>query len=844
MRRPSLVALLALSALAAPASAQQPAAASKEVAGSGGQQALAVRADASGLHARACASSPCSADGGALVPVPEDLRASLPRARLTPIELSGGHALLRVDVPGSSEGSTWVALVAAPLSGKGSDPLVLWSGFTGLPRGDIGEEKGAAVLEEPAPKGGHRVLIGERRADVTLCGRPAVVAAREVNGQTLALEGRAAVQNLGLEERQKAVKLSAVRAAAPPGPAPAARLLRATVASSAIDKRFATLTDGDAATSWSEAKAGEGRGEFVSLGSAEEVGITSLDLVVKPTGDAKDLDPEGAAPRSFFLATEDRVLSVTMPEDAWKKPGGSRYTVKLPAPLHARCLAVVLDEAYARPGGAGGNPHVTLSEIEAHTDFDGASPEALVGALAGGSARSKAAAALLARTGKPGIAAALKGFDKLDEAGRRLAAGVVDEAPCVDQVPFFAERLVASLAPDRPAAAPGEIDPELSHARDRLRRCGRASAPALAQIITSGPPKARLLAAEELAATAPGEAIAPLLDALGKADDAARRDLRAALARAAQSSRAASALREAVAPAALDKRSEVVVLDLLRAIGPSLPGVEGSPAAFARFAVPSASFRTRYLLQAPAAELARGGDAVAAAYLRGALTKDPDLHVRAHAAEVAGKVPALAPDLLVAIDDPEVRVREAALSSLVLAREHGAPPPPGLAQALGRRLASDDWTLVRAGAARALGSMPAEPAVDQALAAALGDLSPDVRVNILDALGAHKAKAQADAIFAHAGIEEHIEVRAHAILALAVLCDARAASEWTKAALLSKTPADEGDRRIGGAAIAALGELHPKDLAERLAPLLTKDTPPFVREMAKAAIANPGSCPK
>jgi hypothetical protein len=51
----------------------------------------------------------------------------------------------------------------------------------------------------------------------------------------------------------------------------------------------------------------------------------------------------------------------------------------------------------------------------------------------------------------------------------------------------------------------------------------------------------------------------------------------------------------------------------------------------------------------------------------------------------------------------------------------------------------------------------------------------------------------------------------------------------------AKAPLNDADERIGAAAIAALGALHPKDLAERLAALLKEDTPPVVREMARAA---------
>jgi hypothetical protein len=754
--------------------------------------------------------------------------------RVHAVALAGGRTLARVEVPGNVEGSAnWVALVVAPQVGKGDAPVVIWSGWTGLSRGEHGEELSHDVVVEPGPKGA-RVLVGERRADVTVCGRPALVAARAVDPATLELVRGVSVQNLGEQERARAQKIVAERVK---GEAPAAslRALRATAASSAFEKRLAAITDGDPATAWSENKAGEGRGEFVTMSVPEEVGITGLDVMVRPTSDV----PQGAAPRRFYLATPDAVFEVTMPEDAWQKPAGTRYALKLPAEVHTSCLAVVLDEAYSR-----GDPRVTIAEIEARTAFDGMAPQALAAALAGGGAKGRAAAALLVRGGKEGVAAAIAAFDQLDEAGRQLAGTVIDAAPCRDQTPFLAARLAAASGEGRPKPPPGEVDPELAHARDRLRRCGHASAPALVDLVAKGTPRTRVLAAEELAALAPYAAVPAILDAIGRADDPTRRDLRAALARASASPGAAGALGEALAAGALAARSEIVAIDLLRAVGPALPKIEGGAAAFAAQAGRGTSFRARYLLQAPAAELARAGDAAAVAFLRRSLRQDDDAHVRARAAEVAGIVPSLAGPLAEALGDAEPRVREAALNAVADAasREGGASSVP--VAALRERLARDDWTFVRAGAARTLGALPADAQTDRALAAALDDASPDVRGRALDGLGAHRATAHADAIRAHQDDPaENLEVRARAMLALASLCDARSLADWTRRARTAKQPLNDEDRRLGTTAIAALGQIHPADIAERLRPLLDADAPPAAREAARVAIAGPGGCP-
>ncbi|WP_437601051.1 HEAT repeat domain-containing protein [Sorangium sp. So ce590] len=833
-----------------------------------GQQALAVRIDPGGITARACpAAAACAPDGGKVLAVPSEVAPLLGSARVVPITLPGGKRLAKIEAPaagkpasasapGAGSGS-WTMLLAAPLAGKGTEPIVLWSGWTGVAIGEHGEARSDAVVVEPLGSGS-RVLVGQLREDVTICGRPALVGASEVDPRTMTLVKGASFQNLPAEERRAAGKLAAERREADAA-APAFRLLRPTAASSAVGKRFAEIADGDPKTAWSEGKVGAGRGEFVSFSSADEVGITGLGLRIKPPDGVEG----GAAPRTLFVATPDRLFQVSLPEDAWLKDSAG-YEVKLPEEIRASCLAVVLDEAYAPRGaedrGAPSAPEVrvTIAEVTARTAFDGQGPGTLVGALAGGGERSRAAAALLARSGPEGIDAAIVGYDKLDAAGRQLARGVIDAAPCAAQIPFFTARLAsgaaaaarptsgaAGAAPARaPRAAAPEPDPELHHARDRIRRCGRAAAPALAEIVKEGGAAAKVAAAGELALVAPAEAIPALLDALPGARGATRRDLRAALALASRNGRAAPVVEEEVQMERLRARPEDTQLDLLRALGPALGRVRGGSAAFQALAsAASAPFARRYLLQAPAAALARAGEASAEAYLRASLRKDADPHVRLRAAEVAAEVPALAPDLLAAASDPDVRVREAAIVALSRAASAGAKLPAGAAEALAARLASDPWTFVRGGAALAIGAMPATPAGDRALVGALADRSPEVRRHALDGLGAHRATAHIEAVRDRAEDKaEDVEVRARAILALGAMCDASSVDLWTRLALRAKAPIGEGDQRLGSAALAALGAVHPADLPARLKPLLDKDTPHGLREAARAALSAAPQC--
>ena len=841
MRR-LLCSTLALASLAlpSPALAEPPPPVLLVPAGPG-QQAMALRVESSAIRARICASAAgCSPDGGVTVALPEGARVQTGNTRMRAVMLAGGRMIAHVEIAGEA-GAVGRVLIAAPLDGKDREPVVLWSGVTGAARGEHGEERSQAVIEDKGSLAGGatRVLVGEHRADVTICGRPALVSAREIDPQKLELVRATAVPNLGAAERAAAAKISAARASGE-APKTIARLLRATAASSALGKKLGAITDGDVRTAWSENKVGDGRGEHVSLSSAEEVAISALDVVVRPTEEIEG----GAAPKRVYLATPDKLFEVNLPEDAWRQPAGTRYAITLPVALRTSCLSVVLDASYAPANQAGAR--VSIAEISARTAFDGASAEALAGALAGGGERAMAAAALLSRSGEAGTRAAVAVYDKLDDQGRRLAAQVIDAAPCKDQVAFFAERFAAASAvtPGRAAPAPHEGDPELIHARDRLRRCGRPAAEALAKLVRTGAPRTRVAAAEEISALAPEVAVPALLDAMGSADDAVRRDLRAALARAARSSRARAALGEELSAPKLGARSEIVAIDLLRAAGPALGSVEGAADAFATITAQRTSFRARFLLQAPAAELARAGDARAAAYLRAALQKDQDAFVRARAAAVSGGLPALGADLIAALDDADPRVREAVIAAVAEARARGeGNAPAGLAAALGKRLAADDWTFVRAGAARALGALPAEPGIDGALAAALRDVSPEVRGRALDGLGAHRATAHLEAVRDRQDDDgEHGEVRARAILALGAMCDRKSIDAWTKLALGAKSPIDERSRVLGGAAIAALGDAHPADLATRLAPLLEKDAPGPVREMARAALAATPAC--
>jgi HEAT repeat protein len=134
--------------------------------------------------------------------------------------------------------------------------------------------------------------------------------------------------------------------------------------------------------------------------------------------------------------------------------------------------------------------------------------------------------------------------------------------------------------------------------------------------------------------------------------------------------------------------------------------------------------------------------------------------------------------------------------------------------------------------------------VDKRLALALeNDAAPDVRASAIDALAARHAMAYVDKLRARQDdSDEAADVRVHAILALASLCDMSSVDDWAKLATGIRVPIDDGERRIQSASITALGQVHPADLAPRLASLLEKDTPAPVREVVKSALASAPTC--
>jgi HEAT repeat protein len=329
------------------------------------------------------------------------------------------------------------------------------------------------------------------------------------------------------------------------------------------------------------------------------------------------------------------------------------------------------------------------------------------------------------------------------------------------------------------------------------------------------------------------DVIASLLDVDSRGRRAA---LRIALARASLSP---DAKPRVLAVLADPKSSERVLIDVLRSLGDRIADFQPvAGAALARLSTPQASFRTRFLLLEPSAELAVKDPALRAAFAQG-LVADPEPRFRAQALTVLKDPPDFAAQLTQALGDSDVRVREAAVRA--------SAELPNAAPALAKRLADDPWPLVRIAAADALADSKATGVAEPALARAIEDESPHVRAHVLLALGAHHAVAELPKIRERlVDTEEHPLVRAAAAQALAALCDQSSVTTLTGYAVKLADPmADANQHMIGAASLLALSDLRPADLATRLAPLRAKGAPPQARQAADAVLhRGGGACGK
>lgn len=802
--------ILLVSLLALPSAAQKKNVVARAAAGDKQSELVVGFIGDGSLRAKVCPTPKCDLSNAANIPLPADAAALAPRAKLSVGRVAKARRVVIVEMSDPSRGREWATIVAAPIDG-GTTPKLLFNGWTGFIQGEPGDRSGPLLDRAPNADGTWSIVIGEQREDLALCGRKTILSPKLIS-PNLTLEA-AKVQRLQARERESARHVVARRLAAD-APKKDYRLLHAYAASSAIGDP-ARLTDGDPKTTWSENRGGDGRGEFVVMNAPSELPLSALEVVVRPpTGEVE----HGGAPKDFWIATSSELVYVEMPEDAWKNPG-VRYEIPLDPPLKVDCVALVTENGFQSDKDV----RVTFAELGARSEFDATTIDGLVGALAGGGARSEAAGEALRAIGPTAYEALAKAFPKLDEGGRRVALSVIDEAPCSTSVPVYIRALSSAYPAHR------------IHGRERLRRCGDDAGQGLAKALPRAVPRLRPLLANELALIAPVRAVTAIVPLVAEADDKGRALLRKALGFATREPKTQAEVKRFLADPGLP---EATTIDLLRALGDRAPAFQPAAGrAIQRLLGPNASFRTRYLLIIPLARLAKS-DPNARALLARSVTKDASPYVRTEAANAIPDPRSFQKELLQALADPEVRVREAALDTLATRGGEFAT------ESILERLRDDKWPLVRAAAAAALSRHGPNPKVDDALVAGVLDPAPTVRAPVVIALGERGAIRHAEAVrVVLAADDEAIEVRLSAALALGLMCDANAVDLLTEHALELRDPMANADARaLGPVALGALSRIKPPDLAKRLEPLLDKRNAILLRRAAEAALREPSGC--
>lgn len=797
-RRTAAALLAAAFTLLAPVVAR--AAVEKSLPAGGGLDALRVRVTVSppSLEAFVCAKAPCAdASSKGTEPIrlaPGDLPDEKD-VRIQPVDLGLGRQVLWVHIPSKSlPGNAYDVIVGGQAS-----PF-LHSSLTGYTLGQPGGMSGNALRVVDA--GGKRSIVtGQIREDLTVCGQDrTLLAPRVLDPATLGFED-ASLDRLTPAQRAAAIRIVAT-AHTGAVTEPMARLLVPVGASS-----------GEGRLPWSEHRPGVGRGEFLLFRGAYEVPVSRLTLRVTPPAAPKS----GAAPKTFFLVTTTRTYAVTLPEDAWLHPA-STYDVVFPEPMRTSCASLVLDSAYDH-----GQPDVdvTIADVGAYSDLEtpGATLATVAAALSGGGARSEAAAGLLKRVGDRALAPLTLAWPKLDEQGRELAVDIAATGSCGPSTPLLLQGLC-------------DASKEVSRkSESALVRCNRAAR--IVDAVHDDKVIACPKVAGMLALLGRDGALGLLAAQLGKGDKDARAATRQAFATAA---REASGPRLAIVLAD-EGLGDDARLELLRALGPRVTEVaDDATKILDRLAARPDAFAVRYLSLGPIAALAGVGHRAEMERLAALLSHDKEWPIRARAAELAIGVPGVQAALLAALDDENPRVREAALHAVAAQKVSAA------AVAVERKLETDPWPFVRVAAADALGAIPAAVDVDRGLGAALqADSSPLVRVAILTALAAHRARGFSDAVRARVDDErEDPEVRVAAARTLGALCDPKMLDRLTELAGAATDPMLDEDRlALALAAIDALGAMHPVDLASRLSKLRGEG----VRDAVKAAAANAAAMP-
>lgn len=809
-RLPALLCAAALSfsagdSAAAPASSAPPTAKGGSIAGGGGLPAIGARVDVTSkkLLVRGCAALPCNAGEGSGSEVAIELGDALDvaKTRFDAVAVGAGRQVMRVVAPSANRpGVAWEALVAGATDGSAR---VLWASGTGF--GATGEASGGRVVID-----GATLYVGKLRRELTLCGQDeTLLEPKRLDPKTLQLH-RVAMHRLPANVRNAAATI----VAEPADAAPIGSVL--TVRGASVNDGASTaLSDDDESTAWHETLKGDGKGEFVVFAAPKAIPIEHFSLALHPKPAIDGFDH----PVSLWITVDDATFRVAIPPD----PKVGRVDVPLPKPISTSCVAVSIDR------GEGADRKIGFVEIDGVPVIPKSihSLDELVTLLDVPGKDGELAQTLLSNAGAKGAEAIARKLPSIAEAGKVRAVDVLEATPCA-----AAAAPLATLAWDAPKAV-------TRRAREALDACGAAAAPAIAATWSKGPDAAREILAERWAKLDPKSALPAILEQVRTAPATRRHTFRTALARAPRTDAGREAIgawlrSPAAEPAAPTENDAVIELARAIAEAPELaPLVPALSKALLAHAAESRPFAARWLAARPIAALAARGDGASLAWIR-ALHKSPDRYLRARAVEVSGELDALRPEVVAAIKDADPRVRKAA----VVALRQGAGPSGATSLLIGL-LHDDAWTFVRVSAAETLGEAKGGGDVDVALGEATKDDLPAVRGAAVRALVARGARSQLPAIRKRAfDPRELVDVRADAIAALGKLCDKASVDDLFD--LVRRGSSSDGAHQLALAAIDALGELHPPDLAQRLSAI--DQTSLVVKDAVRRALQAAPKC--
>ncbi|ACY14512.1 HEAT repeat domain-containing protein [Haliangium ochraceum] len=620
------------------------------------------------------------------------------------------------------------------------------------------------------------------------------------------------------------------------------------------------LDDRDPATAWREGLGGDGRGEFVTSTTIDpDAALAVIGLIPGDAASPERFRRANRVRRAGLLVGEGRAFWLEIPSDPARsgQPVDTVYWARLPEPVPARCVTLVLERVY--PGSAAGaarTGETAIAELYLLTTLDladGGGEAALVERVLAGGDEGRSAARLLARRGAAAVAAVRAALDGDGDGDALTAEQRLRLRLVLSDVrdPAVAEELVAGLA------SPAASEAERADFERALRALGGDAVAALASLLgdDAAAESARASAAAtlgDIAAPAAGDA---LLAAAGHGPATLRRGVARALG---QRPDAGPALAARLVDEAARAEAEGEIgraADLWRALGVWARRAQPAARADAVAALTArlgsaAEYELAYRLFAAAGPLSETGLTSA---LRAALSALPadsahsDALRRIAAAALAENASGEAhAALLGLLGDRDPGVRRAAADAL--ARRDDADGDSD--RALVRVLAADAWPGIRHLAAAALGTRcgaggPVADALDRAVD---DDAATEVRRGALAALVHCRAPGIGARLLAVAGEREQpTEVRLRAInLMSEVLADDGDAA--LTAGLLSlfrslreQAWSDERALRLAAAAAVVLGGTGEPAAVDAL---LAAARDPAFPELQSAAITGLGhTCP-